>query len=727
MKNKIACINLVLYLFICLQASKAQYTLTGNTFSERSESLINCMVNEISPYSGNVNIKYTSAFYWARIYKGVDAERAEDQLKSMYAEVLGSSTPVSGSDIEFFAHMSMHGYLLCKEKISAELKQQIKDYLHTVDFNSIGSTSTLNLDLQKYTAGLLAAQEWPDFTDKNNKNATQITAYNRSRILTMLDLTYHNNCKEMDAFIYLPTDMMCVRMLAEFSTDAEIRQRAYVVYQQVIASMVGAWNQGVYVANPPRAKGWGQLVAGPYGSNSRIGALAWLFFGNPLNQLKMTNQYVSDTDNYPCFCFWLAYTRNIYPMQAILDAESRKSFPYEYKSMIDDQVVNKNNGITKNWKYYKYTYQSQNYGLATQTEIPYNLSGAVSTYCYKEIKRTYLAWQSDDSDQCFFSVCQDNPERPTDAVNHNGVAYGENPYHRVLQYKSAAVGITNVPSGYLGGNFYQMYVPFSRLGIKLKKVSDNWVFCHTGTMMFAFRTIEPFTMMTRSPYNVPNCDILMFTDMTTRKGSWILQTTEITEDLKGADMDEELNKFKAKLLSNSIIETLNYEGNAPQVRYTSMDGDVIDITYFAPTQAYADQYKVNGVVQNMEEGKLLHSPFVKQTHKSDDVYIYNSGDTPVILNWNDQVPTSGINLIHSNKHTISGQFSGSSFNLYNIPVEQDIIEVAVFNKMGEKVKQDTVEVNNNQCAVNVGTLMSDLYFVQLISPTNQWVIKAIKW
>jgi len=51
-------------------------------------------------------------------------------------------------------------------------------------------------------------------------------------------------------------------MLAEFCQDEEINQKANAVYQQMIASLLSAWNQGLYVANPPRCKGWDQLYTG---------------------------------------------------------------------------------------------------------------------------------------------------------------------------------------------------------------------------------------------------------------------------------------------------------------------------------------------------------------------------------------------------------------------------------------------------------------------------------
>jgi hypothetical protein len=727
-----------------LQGVAAQtYTLSGNTYNERSQSLVNCMVNSVNPYVSGAGIKYTSAFYWARIYAGVDAGNAATQLESLVDNLLAGAETLQASgssDIEFDCHMLIHGYLLCKDKISSQLQGKIKAFLHTTNFNSGGSTGTLNLDMMRYTTGLMAALEWSDFTDRNGKTASQIVSYNRPRILNVLNNIFHNNCSEMDAFVYLPTDMMYLRMLAEFCSDAEIRQKAYVCYQQMIASMAGAWNQGLYVANPPRSKGWDQLCAGMLAPNSRATALAWLFFGNYCNEFQMTGQCTSDSGNFAIFCFWSAYQRSIFPMHEILLAENRKSFPYEYRSFIDNQTVkSSNNTIVSNWKYYKYTYQSKHYGLATQTEIPYNLTNALTLQTYKETKRTYLAWQDDASNQCFFTVCQDNPAEPTDVVNANAVGYGENPFQRVLQYKGAAIGITNVPVTYLNNNRYQLYVPFTRY-IKQRMVSDNWVFCHTGSMMFAFRTVEPFTLMTsRMPYTVPDCDLLMFTDQTTHKGSWILQTTEITPDLKGNSLAEELNNFKNKLLATASFDTVNYASDTPCLRYTSMDGDVIDLTFFPPTAAYSGQYKINGTVQTLGDGNLFSSDYAGQADSSDNVYIYATEGTPTVLSWSSPVASDNMEVVNGgrgletstgllpvreDRQSIRCYNAGNRLIICDIPVGGEV-SFAICTVAGVVVQKGVGQVTDGRMELIVGDIPRGLYIVNIKSAsgsrTGKWI------
>jgi len=243
--------------------------------------------------------------------------------------------------------------------------------------------------------------------------------------------------------------------------------------------------------------------------------------------------------------------------------------------------------------------------------------------------------------------------------------------------------------------------------------------------MFAFKTIEPFTIMTRSPYNVPNCDVLMFTDLNTRKGSWILQTTEITDDLKGTSLEEELDNFKQKLLANSSIEIVNYESAAPQVKYTSMEGDILELTYFPPTSAYVNQYKINGAVQSLGDGNLYNSPYTKQEDKSDNVYIYNTSGDPTILNWNDPIPDPSSIAEVKNETVISCFTDNDTLIIRNIPAVGDA-NISIYNPAGEILFQEEREINDNQCAVNVANLTNSLYIVEVRVDNESWAVKYLR-
>lgn len=710
------------FLFICLNTS-GQIMMSGDTFEKRADNMIQYMVAAHKPSGGDP--KYTGHYYFARLYLNKETDRAITQLEAMYDKYIADPDLYynsSGSGVEFYAHATLHGYLLTKDRMPESLKAKIKTFIQLGDYNSRGIT--LNLDMMRYTVGFLATEQWPDFTDRYGRSTEKIRDYNRPRILNWLDKFFHINCSEADAFIYLSTNLMYVRMLAEYAVDEEINRKANSVYQQMIAGLLSAWNKGIYVANPPRCKGWSQLYTGPYASDSNITALCWMLFGNSNSNKYQFVPSLTVTANTASANFWVAYKRNISPNPALFKIDKEKVFPYIYTSYIDDIGVDGSNKDTKKWKRFKYTYQSESYGLATQTEIPYNLSNAASTYAYKETKRTYLAWHS-EVEQSVFSVCQDNPERPTDNVNANAVGYGENPHHRVMQHNRTAIGVYNVPTNYIQGKRYRIYVPFSKLGIKNRIESDGWVFCHTGSMLFAFKTLEPYTWQS-TIFDVTNHDVLTLQDTECRKGSWILETSEITPQFQANTRDEELELFKNAILANTSEETVDYDGNTPTLRYTSLDGDVLELKYFPPTSAYNNNYKVNGTPLVLSEEYLFNSPYVKQKTNTDEVILYNAnGEIEDRIIWNKM--GTGITEENKKENTYS-IYPNPVNNILNISLPNDKREfqITIFNDNGQMLKCFSVSGNQDSITYPVSNLSAGLYFVRITNDEDSYSFKFLK-
>ena len=199
-----------------------------------------------------------------------------------------------------------------------------------------------------------------------------------------------------------------------------------------------------------------------------------------------------------------------------------------------------------------------------------------------------------------------------------------------------------------------------------------------------------------------------------------METTEITEDLKGVDMDEELDKFEAKLLANSKIETLDYSTDYPRLQYTSMSGDVLDLTYFPPTSAYSGQYKINGVTQSLNTC-LFSSPYAVQEDKSEDVYIYDTEETPTQLSWSDDIlnmkkvnPEVGI------RYRVSGGY------LYVSGIEPTTpAQISIFEKTGTLICNKQV-FSETESSVNVADFASGIYLLRVQSSDYCWVTKFVK-
>lgn len=592
----------------------------GTTYQERAQSLVNNMAH--AEPVGNGKIKYVAPYYFARLLTGVDTDKAVKELSRLYRYQLGHKEEFykSGSDMDFFAHTTMHGYMLTKDKMPDDLKALIREFMSMCRF--IRKNVTLNMRMMTETSGFLCAEEWPDFIDADGNDAEKIKSTLHDGIVTVMRNFILNNCPEADAFTYLGTNLQYLRMLAEYAQDTEVRSTALCAYHHTVAQLLLPWNRGLYCANPARCKGWKNLYTNSL-SKTQLPLLTWLLYGNP--DERMIDAHASNSDNSGCFNFWIAYQRNVAPISMLSEIDRNKTFPYDFEALrVDDNHFD-----------CRYTYQSDNYGLSTQTveAFPGKYKRFQYTYAFKETKNLHLVWRSDKTDATVFSVCHDNPERPQHYQRKsNKIGYGENPYHRVFGYEKSAIGVYNVAEDYMETPvFYRMYVPFSNDGIKKRMVRKingmTWVLCHTGSMMFAFATPEVWKF--ESPdgkFHLPGHDVLILKDNKCRRGSWVLETTEITDRYRSADGNAgtELDNF-ARDIKEKVSITLSDDyltSDTPAITYTNIKGDTLGLTYFSPETPYDGQYKVNGQPRKINTEYLSKSRYMKQKAGSDVMTFY---------------------------------------------------------------------------------------------------------
>lgn len=616
--------------------------LTGSTFEERSASLVDHMVK--TKITSN-SIKYGAPFYYARLLKGENVEEANTKLLEMYNNsdnYKTFATSSGDSNTDFYMHVTIHGYMLTKDKMTDVLKKRIKECLMNGDY-CINTTTTVNMLMMRWATSIICCEEWPDFVDKNGKgkDATFIFQRNKARVLRALKLFFTKNHPETDAFTYLPVNLQYVRMLAEFAKDEEIRSAAESTYQQMISQMLLPWNKGKYSANPSRSKGWENLYTGNNSSKSAIGIMSWVYFGGtPERPIVMH----TGSDNFGCVNFWLCYDGRTKPMTDFANIESAKTYPYEFETSCREITVSTYQSGDGKQTFDRinshYTYQSNNYGLSTQhIEAPDDskYSGFQYTYAFKETKNIHLVWNSDGAASSIFSVCFDNPQRPdkTETV-YNAFGYGENPYHRVFGRGKSAIGMYNVPNSYMNEpKYYRMYVPFTKEAIKKRVIREinglKWVVCHTGSMMFAFATPEQWEFSSLGGfYKFANHDILILTDYNRRRGSYVLETTEIEPYADpNHNIDNEISNFISAIETNtSFVKSDDYEiGDTPKITYTTVDGHKLEMTYLSPETKYMDQYKYDDqtVIPNSEY--IVKSDYIEQKFDTETVTLKTTGNT----------------------------------------------------------------------------------------------------
>ena len=645
-------------------------TLVGTSYLERADTMIG-LWSKTHPIGGE--LKQMAPYYWCKIYSNNERQYAMAQLDSIfdyvqatrsYSDTSSSVYDSASSNINFAFHSVMHGYLVTKNFLDDATKSRVLTFIQGWDLTKyINAAASVNMRMNLAASEFLASEEWPNITDSLGHTASQIQAATKPFVLRTLTSFFHGNCPQADATTYFSTNIPYVRMLAEFAVDKDVKQAAVAAYQYMIASLIPAWNNGLYVATPSANKSWGDLITGTTSSSNLISALAWLYFGNKTNLFTMI-PVLSAHDRNDCqFVFWCAYQRNIVPLPSLQATYNSKQYPCEQNEVILDSF--------SHGTYTKYTYQSQNYGLATETEQPFVTRDAFGSWVWGS-KRNYLAWQT-DSAECVFSVCQDHSIIPY-TLAPGPAGYGENPYQRVMQYKKAAIGIYNVDTSYFSGSLYKLFVPFTRSGIKTRIESAGWVYCNTGSMLFAFRTIEPYQWnnpKNPSRFVLPGYDMLTLADTTQRRGGWILETSEIPSSDLGLNSVDQLKHFITKMQSTVSFDTMPGYSTAPnpEFKYHSLDGDVLDLTFFTTNVVYNNNYKVNGTPIPITPQYIFKNPFMSQLHLSDSLFLIGGKDTLIngkrsVLNYNNigstylqdfnSLPNS--NLYQDGYYTAQGPF-----------------------------------------------------------------------
>lgn len=459
-----------------------------------------------------------------------------------------------------------------------------------------------NFRLLVTAAGYLAAQEFPKLktTAKDPKTGAE-RIFTRDEILREMGLyirrTYHTittrNISEYGSQTYLAIDFAPIRMIAEHAKDPEIKGIATRTLDWMYSSLAASWNQGHYINSAARSKG--EFL----GTGSGMGFIGWLAF----DTVRSTQGTTTPFNVYCALPGTYQIPKSIRP---------HDSFPFVKREKIGhgSNLV----GV--------YTYQSKSFGMTNSIEIR-NPAGRNKPNWdrdgfYKESARHKLNWLGEQAGG--FSPQWQNSAQPYAGRRNqlNGRNYGLNPWSYVLQYRSTQIGLSDVRDGY---PFRQLYVtyPLSDIRLRMVKEESGWTLCHTGRILFAFRSLKPPTK-TKDPWP----DKLSLTDRYDyKKTAWILEVTEAPETAgrKSEDiLKSELEKLHQTLIRAKIEATHldDADPTPPSFIYTSptsgrslkldaaiypipADGEGIAITDYPVLATYPDDKAAPRILHQKDE------------------------------------------------------------------------------------------------------------------------------
>lgn len=398
-----------------------------------------------------------------------------------------------------------------------------------------------NFNLLDSAAGLLAAQEFPDLQTKETpKKAGPVQVRNRDEILrdmhVYLRALYHSlltgNTEEYGSPIYLAIDFAPIRMVAEYAEDPAIRDMATKTLTWLYISSIASWNQGHYINSAGRSKG------DFLGDTNDLSFLTWLLFD--------TTHSASGSGT----------TFNI-----LMATPGAFRLPDAVKPLIDLPFV-KRETSHRGGTVYVYTFQSKSFGLTNSIEDMNGVGRKTdpkwdSHGFYKEGSRNKLNWFTDKPGA--FSPQWENSAQPYAGRRNqvNAPYYGINPWSTVLQCRGTQIGLSDVRKTY---PFRKLYVTYpASLRLRVAK-PDGWNLCHTGGVMFAFRSLRPPTAAGEQKDGSAITDAYDY-----KRTAWILEVTEapqITGVKPAATLTAELDAFH-KQLQSAKINVTNLDDTAP--------------------------------------------------------------------------------------------------------------------------------------------------------------------
>jgi len=575
--------------------------IDGQTPDERLDALLRFCAAPSDLDKGN-EARRVLIPYAARIYTGTDVAAALQRWQQVAAAVYKSSkTRLEANPKDdnarnpFEKHALIHSYLICRDKaaIPPALVEEMKRYCALYKHRAWFGYGALNYRLMNDGAGFIAAELWPDLVDADGLDAAGIQAATKARLLGYFDDIVHHNTDEYGAPTYLGIDLSAVKMLADYARDPAVKQHATLALDSMMLQVACAWNHGYYITPASRAKYWGSSTTCPEAPDTTAG-IGWLFWGGlrPIDAVHM---------NAPGL-FWFAIRKDYHPPEIFADIANDRATPFVHRGSVRDDI--------------RFTiYHTPTYSLASEWEL---IKDPNSGH-YKESRRQMFKWISDRPRSTFVPL-QENPQRPYRLSDHtpNAFGYGEGPFSQSLQYEGTLIGIAAVPANY---PFWKMYAPFTTEGAIVKRLEKNdWVFCHGGSVLFAFRYVQPAYW--DKPRPKEQCDILK---SDARNNGWVLETSPVAP-FAGGSATAELDRFAAAVLAKTKLDAA-IDAPTPRISYQSLTSHHLELTYRGHKEPYTNQQVIDGKPVDYQSFPLFGNPWVNQPLGGDTLTISHGGKT----------------------------------------------------------------------------------------------------
>lgn len=583
-------------LYTAVREAKAESELTP--FEKRARYILETFANE-QPQQTDRTLWVKEAIFYAqaRFELGTDVETALQWVDSINDNPAGASM--------FYYTANIDTYLKYGHLYPAALREKVKQKIQAIDYSQNGSTE--NHMIKFRTAGYLAAQTWPDWS-----KAALTKQFAEQDLKSMMERFVKYGMKEYDSTTYMALYMECLLMLHDYAQDPEIKQKAKMTLDWLLANTAGEWVNGYWISSTLRDYEGMSPKLGAAGSIA-----AWLYLGGEEPPRLRQNDY-----SYPEGMYSVVAALSTYRMPEILSRiATDRSRPYVHLESHDQHPTNK---LNNPYGYRKTSYVTEHYGVASQFDGKGTLGWS------DQMRRWFVRWESKDPFSTFFMT---HPKR-------GGINSGATPYEQVLQKDGTILAVYNIPSGdpypYVNG-------PFSGAFLKLQEDPSGWIFGHGGNVMLAVKPLKPYSW-TEESIGTLRIPVLRSSHL---KNGVIVETAEPsayrTAGDAGLSEDErmrlELQRFADAVKTKTAVNASGLDQTNPSFTYTSLAGDTLSITYNGDRT-------INGTAVDYTSWPLIKDPFMEQETGGDILTLRHGGETVAynFAQWTVGTPSAGPDL-----------------------------------------------------------------------------------
>jgi hypothetical protein len=361
---------------------------------------------------------------------------------------------------------------------------------------------TENHWLLYYASLYLICQRYPDdpaVTWFNGRSAQENMDEALGYLDHWIDLTTRRGQGEFDSPHYLPFYLTPLALLYAFAEVPEVRRRAQMMLDYVIADFAVDTLDGLYAGAFSRIYPEPTLERWRNGSTS----FAWLLFGTAPFRPDAVNVVLPRAGYRPHGTAAILAMSGYTPPEVVRRIAADRSTPYLHRERKRTRHRIRYSPV-RNAPVYKTTYMTPDYAIGS---IQGGLLQPIQQHTWE------VLWATDDPHEGFnvlFTVHPYHaprelgmyfPEEPkllTDAViQHEKNTYdkpdkwtGGSPYEQVVQHEDAVIVLYDIPAG---TSYEHVSGYFSRTLTELFEDESGWILARGGETWIAYHPLAPYT------------------------------------------------------------------------------------------------------------------------------------------------------------------------------------------------------------------------------------------